>query len=175
MIIFLQKIWIPFATSPEVKACGLCLLLMDSFSSHMTKTIKKMLSDCNTITEFVPKGYTAKLQVMDVGLNRLFKLRYEIEFHQYIRVMVHRLSPGEPIRPSRQDVSKWVMKVWHNIKPSAIVSTWRHVGFRLEDMLSLEQINQEAEEVQQDNLNEIEENRALHEATCPQPRSVGGV
>jgi hypothetical protein len=49
---------------------GTTYLLMDKFSSHMMDKVRMAMYACNTEIDFVPGGYTSKLQVvMDVGLN----------------------------------------------------------------------------------------------------------
>jgi hypothetical protein len=48
------------------------LLIMDDFGGHWVEPVSERLKECNIDTLCVPKGYTAKLQVLDVGINKPF-------------------------------------------------------------------------------------------------------
>ena len=39
----------------------------------MTKKVMAAIEDCGSAIDFIPAGYTSKLQTMDVGLNKPFK------------------------------------------------------------------------------------------------------
>lgn len=49
------------------------LLIMDSFSGHKTDLVKKALRDNGFDLLMIPGGYTAKLQPLDISVNRSFK------------------------------------------------------------------------------------------------------
>jgi hypothetical protein len=124
---WIEAIWKPFALSPKRK--GLCLLMLDEFKAHMVSSVVRKLANLNTIVEFIPPGYTSKCQVMDVGVNRPFKLRVGNEYNDFIRDWNTNNLPGTPIRPRRHDVSWWIHRSWTDLAPSIIKKTWIHCGF----------------------------------------------
>ena len=68
MLVWIEQVWKPVAEVGPPK-----LLLLDHCTSHMTAKVMKRLGDLRTIVDYVPPGYTSKLQVMDVGINGPFK------------------------------------------------------------------------------------------------------
>ena len=44
---------------------------MDTVSTHEVSGCKEKIIGCNTVIEWIPGGYTWKLQPLDVGLNRV--------------------------------------------------------------------------------------------------------
>jgi hypothetical protein len=95
-------------------------LLMDEFSAHMTDKVKTAIYKCDTEIDFIIGGYTSKLQVMDVGLNRPFKDEYRRRFGAFMVT-----SPTG--KPHRQDVAKWAWEGWRTINTDMILNTWRRV------------------------------------------------
>jgi DDE superfamily endonuclease len=63
-------VWKKFAMKQDAK----CLLLLDEFQVHITANVNKAFDDCNTAVEYVPPGYTSKLQACDIGINKPFNL-----------------------------------------------------------------------------------------------------
>jgi DDE superfamily endonuclease len=57
-------------------------LSLDSFAIYMTSKVQVTFSRCNTEIDFLPEGFTSRLQVMDVGANKPFKgyIRDEFDF-----------------------------------------------------------------------------------------------
>jgi hypothetical protein len=126
---WVNEVWVPWATHPIRKRRGLCLLLWDEFKGHMVKSVLTLLSKSNTIVEFIPPGYTSKLQVMDVGLNRPFKTAMGNCYHNFVRDEKMANEPGTAIKPKRSDVARWISEAWYSgITDSTITNTWRHIG-----------------------------------------------
>jgi hypothetical protein len=77
---------------------------------------------CNTEIDFVPGGYTSKLQVvMDVGLNWSFKDEY---WRQFAEAFMVTSTTG---KPHWQDVAKWAWQGWKRINTEMILKTWQWV------------------------------------------------
>jgi hypothetical protein len=49
-------------------------LLMDEFSVPLVSSFFNQIKDCGPEIEFVIEGNTTKFQVMDVGVNKTFKV-----------------------------------------------------------------------------------------------------
>jgi hypothetical protein len=103
MMDWISQSWIPYAVHPDRN--GLCLLIMDELKTHMCAGVLAYLGKNNTIAEFVPPGYTAKPQVMDVGLNRPFKTYLSDQYQTFVKAFRDMHLPGVPIKPHRHDVA----------------------------------------------------------------------
>lgn len=73
--------------------------------------------------EFVVNGYTSKLQILDVGINKPFK-QYCRE--RQVEYMVSQNSAIE--KPTRQVVAHWALEAWNRITIDTIKNSWRRVG-----------------------------------------------
>jgi hypothetical protein len=116
MIDWIAKVWRPWAATKD----GKTYLLLDEFAAHMTTAVREALADCDTEVDFVLGGYTSKLQVMDVGLNRPFKDSIRQEFEAF-------MVQSESGKPHRRDVAKWIWEAWESIGYDPIVNTWNKV------------------------------------------------
>ena len=67
-LIWIEKVWKPFTRQKQSS-----YLLMDEFSVHLMSSCINQIQDCGTKVDFVLEGYTSKLQVLDVGVNKPFK------------------------------------------------------------------------------------------------------
>jgi len=123
MLQWVDTVWKPF-TEQVNKAPT--LLLLDWAPAHVVASVKTAISNCNTELEFIPKGYTSKCQVMDVGINK--------PFSDYIRnnVADWQVSHEFTDKPMRQDVAHWIRMAWLEITDSTIKNTWKHIGFEEE-------------------------------------------
>ena len=72
MLDWVERIWRPWAATKT----GMTYLILDEFRAHMTNNVKAAINKCNTEIDYIIGGYTAKLQVMDVGINRTLKDEY---------------------------------------------------------------------------------------------------
>jgi hypothetical protein len=53
---------------------ALVIMTKSTIEKKFLATVKEAFNDCNTAAEYsIPLGYTSKLQVMDVGINKPFK------------------------------------------------------------------------------------------------------
>lgn len=119
MLLWIEKVWKPFRIECEG---AVTLLILDKFKGYMTSAVRPAIADLNTELEFVPAGYTSKLQVMDVGLNKPFKDRLCQEVDDW---MV--LNPPAT-KPQRKHVARWISDAWFSIREQMIENTWRHIG-----------------------------------------------
>jgi DDE superfamily endonuclease len=115
---WVEKVIRPWTESKD----GPCMIILDEFTGHMTCEVRDAIVDCGAFVEYVPGGYTWRLQVMDVGVNKPFK--------DYIRDEFDRWFFGRAInaKPQREDVARWIKKAFESIKDSTIKKTWNKVG-----------------------------------------------
>jgi hypothetical protein len=117
MLDWVEKVWKPFADSKE----GMTYMILDEAASHMTRNVREAIAQCNTEIDFIPGGYTSKLQVLDVGINKPFKDRVREHYENYMVMTVDG-------KPKRQDVAHWIWDSWDDITDTMITNTWRHIG-----------------------------------------------
>ena len=48
------------------------------------KNISKKLAECNTVVDFIPPGYTSKLQILDIGINKPFKNHLRNAYEEFM-------------------------------------------------------------------------------------------
>jgi DDE superfamily endonuclease len=77
-------------------------LILDSFVVHMTSKVREAFSRSKTEIDYVPEGFTSRLQVMDVGVNKSFKIYIRVAFDDWLVANSERR-----IKPTRQVVSNW--------------------------------------------------------------------
>lgn len=119
MLDWVKTVWKPF--TQRINGAP-SMLLLDWAPAHMMSSVKMAIADCKTELEYVPKGYTSKLQVLDVGVNK--------PFSDYIRQQVDgwQVKHAFDAKPRRQDVSHWIKMAWLEVTEATITNTWRRIG-----------------------------------------------
>lgn len=147
---WIENVWKPFIKNKS----GHFLLLMDQFKAHMTSKVLQALSELNTTVLFIPAGYTAKLQVLDVGINMPFKTYNRRQFEEY---MIENMG-NDSIIPTRQNVSHWVSSSWKQIKEEHIINTWRRIGINSNQTVDWNTVqgenNYDFDDIQIDNVDD---------------------
>ena len=75
--------WIDIVWEPATEGRR-ALLILDSFSAHITPAIKERLKEINTVPVVIPGGCTSKVQPLDVSLNKPFKSYVHHYWSDYI-------------------------------------------------------------------------------------------
>jgi hypothetical protein len=104
MLEWIEKIWKPFGAKDN----NITYLILDECRVHMTTTIREAFENCNTEIEFIPGGFTDKLQVMDVGINKPFKNYIGECFDDWLVGKCHEDPTGRTPKPTRKDVAGWI-------------------------------------------------------------------
>jgi hypothetical protein len=121
MIDWIERVWKPFAVRDTDK---LCYLLIDEFPGHMTTAVKEAFDNCKTIIDYIPGGFTDRLQVMDVGINKPFKDFFADRFDSWLNEN-YTVPTANPPKPLRRNVALWVDIAWNSIMRETILKTWR--------------------------------------------------
>jgi hypothetical protein len=85
------------------------LLITDRFAGHMVQSVVNAIGICGTDIEFIVGGYTSKLQVLDVRINRPFKVHAGNCFERFL------VSNTVGSKPTRSDVANWIAHAWSEI------------------------------------------------------------
>ena len=104
------------------------LLFIDNAPNH-----PESFSDCFSHVEiaFLPKNTTSKLQPLDVGITKNFKVFYRKQLLQHV---LARIKPGSTASDVISSVNLlksigWVMDAWRKIKKETIVNCFSKCGF----------------------------------------------
>ena len=106
----------------------------------------KKISDLGRHVEFVPGGYTPKLQVMDVGINKPFNDRIRDEYDDWFL----NESGFTTLIPKRYHIAKWIHDAWDDIRPTFIANTWRKIGLSAPDYLQIIQQSNDSALIEED-------------------------
>jgi hypothetical protein len=118
MLDWIERVW-----KREVAVDPVYYLLLDTLQTHMTSKVKRAFHSCNTTADFIPGGYTSKLQMLDVGVNYPFKQGICDEFEKWI-------SSNSSGKPQRYMVAQFISHSWSNITKKTITNSWKRVfGF----------------------------------------------
>jgi hypothetical protein len=123
--------WVEAVLEPYVKMApdGVQpILLIDSYQSHMMASVVQQVQDLGVEVQHIPGGCTGVCQPVDVGIGKPFK---NCVTHCWEDWMVEKgsLSKEKSKTPSREEVSKWVIKSISSIGPKIICNSWRHHDF----------------------------------------------
>ena len=121
MLRWVKQVWEPFTETID----GPTLLIIDEARAHLTSSVRTAIALCQTELEIIPGGFTSKLQVMDVGLNKPFKDRMRDEVEGFM------LNAGVGQAPHRTDVARWIKSSWERMPVITVLRTWRRIGFTL--------------------------------------------
>jgi hypothetical protein len=117
MLDWIDKVWRPWTITKNKPT----MLILDEFCGHMTAEVRNAIVQCGTHLEFIPAGYTSKLQVMDVGFNKPFKDGFRHQFDSWIT--------GRVEKPRRHHVATWIQASWEGMSCQRIArNTWRRIG-----------------------------------------------
>ena len=101
---------------------------MDEISVHLMTTCCNAIKECGSAVDYILGGYTSKLQVMDVGVNKPFK--------GYVREAYENLMIGnsENRKVRREDIVQWIQTGWEKVKLETITRTRNKIGINVQDV-----------------------------------------
>lgn len=164
MLEWIEQVWKPWTNTKN----GPTMLILDEFAGHMTAAVREAIRLCGTHLEFIPGGYTSKLQVMDVGFNKPFKDKFRHNFDNYNRT--------HGVAPKREDVATWIQLSWEGLSFERIATnTWRRVGLpqpiieeRVNENIMIEEEEEEQEEEEEEQEEEINVDEVVDDALLQQ-------
>ena len=85
------------------------LLILDSFSAHITNDVKTSWEEINTVPIVIPGGCTSKVQPLDLCLNKPFKAFVRKHWSEYIITQSEDVTSNKKLKPPQKvDVASWV-------------------------------------------------------------------
>lgn len=145
MLEWIEKVWKPISDHHTTT-----MLLLDSFTAHLTGAVMRSLAECNTEVEVIPAGYTSKLQPMDVGVNKPLKGQIR---RCYSSWMVRNARRGSPrSKPTRISVAKWIKDGWEKITKQIFVNSFYGGGFDIAKYVDGDNNNNDNEDNEVNNV-----------------------
>ncbi len=119
--------WIDLVWEPATEGQR-AMLVLDSFSAHITPAVKQKLKSINTVPLVIPGGCTSKIQPLDVSLNKPFKSYVRKYWSDFVLQQATNLQKLKP--PTKQNVAKWVSTALDELqeKPDMVVSSFEACG-----------------------------------------------
>ena len=112
--IWIEKVW---RARPGGFANTQSLLVWDSFSAHLTDTVKQQLCENKTATAVIPGGLTSLVQPLDVCLNKPFKDRLREKWMTWMMSGEKTFTLGGQLRAaSLVTVCQWVKESWQELQ-----------------------------------------------------------
>ena len=105
------------------------LLFKDSFSAHLTDTVKQQLRENKTATAVIPGGLTSLVQLLDVCLNKPFKDRLREKWMTWMMSGEKTFTPGGQLRAaSLVTVCQWVKESWQELSKEMVERSFKKYG-----------------------------------------------
>ena len=102
------------------------LLVWDSFSAHLTDTVKQQLHENKTATAVIPGGLTSLVQPLDVCLNKPFKDRLREKWMTWMMSGEKTFTPGGQLRAaSLVTVCQWVKESWQELSKEMVERSFK--------------------------------------------------
>ena len=122
--------WIELVWEPATEGCR-AMLVLDSFSAHITHAVKQKLKDINTVPLVIPGGCTGKIQPLDVSLNKPFKSYVRRYWSDYILEQPVSLQQKQKLKPpTKENVASWISSALDEMqeKPDMVVRSFEACG-----------------------------------------------
>ena len=122
--------WIDLVWEPATERKR-ALLVLDSFSAHITNDVKKRLKEINTIPIVIPGGSTSKIQPLDVSLNKPFKAFVRKHWSEYIMTQSENVTSNKKLKPPQKaDVANWISDAVLQLqdKPDVVINSFSACG-----------------------------------------------
>ena len=128
-LIYLKRVIFPYFARRR-KEIGLgqhqkAVLILDTYSSHLTPAFRKLCADSNVLLRYVVPGMTGELQPQDIGINKPFKdhvrdhltLYFEMDFKNWTdtgksvleyEVQLQKSKIGKPVVKALISAYNWL-------------------------------------------------------------------
>ena len=124
--IWIEKVW---RARPGGFANTQSLFVWDSFSAHLTDTVKQQLHENKTATAVIPGGLTSLVQPLDVCLNKPFKDRLREKWMTWMMSGEKTFTPGGQLRAaSLVTVCQWVKESWQELSKEMVERSFKKCG-----------------------------------------------
>ena len=124
--IWIEKVW---QARPGGFANTQSLLVWNSFSAHLTDTVKQQPRENKTATAVIPGSLTSLVQPLDVCLNKPFKDRLREKWMTWMMSGEKTFTPGGQLRAaSLVTVCQWVKESWQELSKEMVERSFKKCG-----------------------------------------------
>lgn len=99
-----------------------CLLVIDSFSAHITSKVRAELNKINAYPAVIPGGCTSKAQPLDVAVNKPFKDRIRKSWTMFMQEQQEASESTMNFKgPSHQDMLNWMANAQTEVQQTGVI------------------------------------------------------
>ncbi|CAI7804698.1 unnamed protein product [Closterium sp. NIES-53] len=106
------------------------MLVLDSYSGHLTKEVKARFAALNIVPALIPAGCTIDVQPFDVSVNKSFKAGVRQQYQSWFEANgLNILTPAGNIKkPPPAMVLKWISRAWKAVLADLIKKAFLMCG-----------------------------------------------
>ena len=114
MLEWIDKVWSPYVQGKPA------LLSLDTFTAHLTQTVREAFDKCGTKLLVIPGGCTSVLQPLDLSINKPLKSYIRQSWCQY---MIDETDKGvSKVRcPPKEAVIEWILQAQQKIEERSMI------------------------------------------------------
>ena len=114
MLEWIDKVWSPYVQGKPA------LLALDTFTGHLTETVRAAFDKCGTKLLVIPGGCTSVLQPLDISINKPLKSCIRQSWCHY---MIEETDKGvSKVRcPPKQIVIEWILRAQEKIEEKSMI------------------------------------------------------
>lgn len=106
-------------------------ILVDDFRGHGRDVVRERVAEIPRLSfNVMAGGITPVAQPLDILVNKPFKAFYRDLYDEYMLTAPENPQTGNPIPPSRQLCSTWVLKAWEAVPEEIIYKAWLLGGYK---------------------------------------------
>ena len=106
-------------------------ILVDDFRGHGRDVVRERVASIPRLRfEIMAGGITPVAQPLDILVNKPFKAKYRDLYDEYMLTAPENPQTGNPIPPSRQLCSTWVLAAWEAVPEEIIYKSWIIGGYK---------------------------------------------
>lgn len=104
-------------------------LICDSMCVHLTDAVKKQVKQTNSVLVIISGGLTKQLQLLDVGVNKSFKVKLRGTWERWMTEVKHTFTKTErQRRATYATICQWIVNAWAKVSVSTVVRAFRKTG-----------------------------------------------
>ena len=104
------------------------VLFLDSYRCHMMASVVLRIEAMGVEVIHIPGGCTGLCQLLDVGVNRLFKARVRRMWEEWLNDLLEQTD--KVCDAMREEVSEWMAAVfWEMVGSRVLRNCWRKTGY----------------------------------------------
>ncbi|GES87534.1 pogo transposable element with KRAB domain [Rhizophagus clarus] len=138
------------------------MIVYDSFHGHLEESVKTKFKQHNFHLAVIPAGLTSVFQLLDVSINKPFKVNLRKEWHEWMSKSGSGITVVGNLKRARiSDVCKWVKRSWDAVSDQIVFNSFKKCSISnlldgLEDDMVYEEIDKLIMEYEKENLEEFD-------------------